>query len=201
MDSPGGLDRAGQLPSSEIVLTFDDGPDPVWTPAVLDALAQAGMRASFFVNVARACCYPEIVIQALEAGHGLELHCVGHVSHQLLTAEEGEYEARLGLELLRARFGQDLVSRWRPPYGARASWQRDVADRLGLRLTWWSIDSRDYMGADAETMLEAIQPSLRDGSIVLLHDGLGPGAQRDGVGETVRLIELLARAGVRSRSF
>src|SRR5437588_4934219 len=168
------------MSTPRVILTFDDGPDPVWTPAVIDALAEAGWRASFFVNVARACCYPEIVTQALEAGHDIQLHCVGHVSHEHMTEEEGEFDARLGLELLRARFGDHLVTRWRPPYGSRAGWQRAVAERLGLRLTWWSIDTRDWAGVTAEEMAAAIRPLLRDGTILLMHDAIGPGAFREG---------------------
>jgi peptidoglycan/xylan/chitin deacetylase (PgdA/CDA1 family) len=118
-----------------------------------------------------------------------------------MTPEEGEFDTRLGLELLRRQFGQALVSRWRPPYGSRADWQRGVAERLCLRLTWWSVDSGDWQGVSAEEMAAAIRPRLRDGTILLMHDGIGPGARRDGAGETVRLIELLARDGVAHRTF
>src|SRR3954447_23380990 len=189
------------MPVPSVILTFDDGPDPVWTPLLLDALGEAGWRASFFVIVARACAYPELVERMLEAGHQIQLHCTGHVGHDRMTAEEGEFDARLGLELLRARFGDDLISRWRPPYGARADWQRAVAERLGLRVTWWSVDTLDWQGVAAEQMADAVRPQLRDGSILLMHDGVGPGARRDDAGETVRLIEILARRGVANRAF
>ena len=72
---------------------------------------------------------------------------------------------------------------------------------LGLRLTWWSIDSRDWTGLAADEMAAAIRPRLRDGTILLMHDGIGPGTGREGAEETVRLIERLSSDGVGWRIF
>jgi peptidoglycan-N-acetylglucosamine deacetylase len=184
-----------------VVPTFDDGPDPVWTPRLLDTLEEVGWRAMFFVIAPRACAHPEIIERMLRAGHQLQFHCHDHVGHDTMTAEEGELEARRGVELLRARFGDDLISRWRPPFGSRAAWQEEVAERVGLRLTWWTVDTLDWEGRPAEEMAAAVRPHLRLGSIVLMHDGDAPGAQRRTPEETLRLVELLARDGVESLAF
>ncbi|MFL5887275.1 MAG: polysaccharide deacetylase family protein [Thermoleophilaceae bacterium] len=181
--------------------TFDDGPDPVWTPRLLDTLGEVGWRAMFFVIAPLADSHPEIVERMLREGHKVEFHCYRHVAHEDMSAEEGELDARRGVGLLRARFGDGLISRWRPPYGSRADWQDEVAARLGLRLTRWTIDTLDWDGRPAEEMATAIRPSLRLGSILLMHDGVGPGALRQGADETLRLVELLARDGVESLAF
>jgi peptidoglycan-N-acetylglucosamine deacetylase len=68
-------------------------------------------------------------------------------------------------------------------------------------LTRWTIDTLDWDGRPAEEMATAIRPSLRLGSILLMHDGVGPGALRQGADETLRLVELLARDGVESLAF
>ena len=76
----------------------------------------------------------------------------------------------------------------------RAPWTGEVAEDFGLRLASWSADTKDWRGDTVPEMLGRIEPLLGQGSVVLMHDGLGPGAQRTGCGETVALVEpLVAR--------
>ena len=78
--------------------------------------------------------------------------------------------------------------------GASAPWTAAVAERAGLRLVGWDVDTHDWRGDSAEEMLERIAPDLFPGAVVLAHDGLGPGARRSGCAETVALIPpLVAR--------
>ncbi len=69
-------------------LTFDDGPDPVWTPAVLESLAEHRLRATFFVIGSRARSHPDLIARMLAAGHEVGLHCMRHLRHTGLSAEE-----------------------------------------------------------------------------------------------------------------
>ena len=173
--------------------TFDDGPDPVWTPRVLEALAQAGARATFFVMAGRAAAHPELVAAILDGGHDVGLHCLEHVRHPQTTRAAIEADTDAALALL-AELGVHPTL-WRLPWGREAFWSRAVARERGLEIVGWHADTHDWRGDGAETMLEAIAPRLGPGAVVLAHDGLGPGATRDGCAETVRLIGLLADAG------
>jgi peptidoglycan/xylan/chitin deacetylase (PgdA/CDA1 family) len=170
-------------------LTFDDGPDPVWTPRILDALRGAGLRATFFVIATRAAEHAGTVRRAQAEGHAVQLHCDEHVRHTELSAPEGRADTRRALGRLR---DLDVVpDRWRTPWGVQAPWTEAVAREHGLALCGWDVDTHDWRGDSAEAMLAATGPALRDDAVVLLHDGLGPGALRTGCEETLRFIQLL----------
>ncbi len=177
------------VPPSTVALSFDDGPDPVWTPRVLDALRRTKARATFFVVAPLALEHPGVVSAISEAGHAVEFHCVNHVRHTHLSRREVEEDTREGLRLLRSL---GITPRfWRPPWGVLAPWTEEVAEDFGLGLAPWSIDTRDWRGDSAREMLRNIEPFLGPGEIVLMHDGIGPGALRTSCEETVALVETL----------
>ncbi|HEY5318839.1 MAG TPA: polysaccharide deacetylase family protein, partial [Solirubrobacteraceae bacterium] len=66
-------------PRNTCSLTFDDGPDPVWTPRILDSLGRAGARSTFFVMAEQARAHADLIERMQEEGHEVELHCVRHV--------------------------------------------------------------------------------------------------------------------------
>ncbi len=180
------------VPSSAVALTFDDGPDPVWTPRVLDALRRVEARATFFAIAPLALKHPSVVSAVLQAGHAVEFHCTDHVRHTHLSRREVEADTREGLRAL-LRLGIEPRF-WRPPWGILAPWTEEVAEDFGLRLAPWSVDTRDWRGVPAREMLRNAEPLLGPGEVVLMHDGLGPGALRTGCEETVALVEpLVAR--------
>ncbi len=176
--------------AGSVELTFDDGPDPVWTPAVLSALSGSSLRATFFVIAPRAAAYPQLVAAICAAGHAVELHCYDHVRHTELDRAAVEDDTRHALETL-AALGVH-ARRWRTPWNVRAPWTREIAAAHDLELCGWDVDSHDWRGDGAEQMLAAVGPELHEGAVVLLHDGLGPGALRQGCQETVRFTRLIA---------
>jgi peptidoglycan-N-acetylglucosamine deacetylase len=84
-------------------------------------------------------------------------------------------------------------SMWRTPWGDTAPWTRTLAGEYGLTLTGWTVDSHDWRGDLAPAMLTATREGLCDGAIVLAHDGIGPGAQREDARETAAYVELVSR--------
>ena len=197
--TPRSVEIAGDERETEdagVFLTFDDGPDPVWTRRVLDELRRAGARATFFVIAPLARRYPRLVREISRSGHGVEFHCSRHVRHTEQSRREVELDTRSGLRDLK-----DLGIRprlWRPPWGVLAPWSRTVAEEAGLELILWTADTHDWRGDSAREMLDAVSPALVPGAVVLMHDGLGPGARRAGCEETVALIPELVET-VRAR--
>jgi peptidoglycan/xylan/chitin deacetylase (PgdA/CDA1 family) len=173
-----------------VYLTFDDGPDPRWTPAVLEALAAEDARATFFVLGPRVEAFPGLVERVVEDGHAVGVHAWDHVRHTEWDAAEGAADLDRALAALEA-VGV-APSLWRTPWGVEAGWTRLAAEARGLQVVGWTADTHDWRGDPAATMLSSIADDVQADAIVLAHDGLGPGATRDGVQETVALIPPLA---------
>jgi peptidoglycan-N-acetylglucosamine deacetylase len=178
---------------ASVALTFDDGPDPTWTPLVLDALARARARATFFVVAPRAARYPSLISSMRQSGHDVAFHCAQHVRHDAMTRREIEADVESGLLAL----GRS-VHHWRTPWGLITPATEEVANKHRLRLVGWTADTEDWRGGAPEEMLARIRGTFTPGAIVLMHDGVGPGATRDGCAATVELIRPLV-ALVRSR--
>lgn len=173
----------------EISLTFDDGPDPIGTPHVLQALERARAMATFFVVTPLARRYPRLIREIRDAGHEVQLHCTKHVRHTELTREEIEQDTRTGLQDLKTL--GITAQLWRTPWGVTAPWTGGIANRFGLEIAPWTIDTHDWRGDTTCEMLQAAEPLLHPGAVVLMHDGLGPGSQRADCRETAALIEPL----------
>jgi peptidoglycan-N-acetylglucosamine deacetylase len=166
-----------------VALTFDDGPDPVWTPLVLEALASVGAPATFFVIAPRAARYPSLISSMRKGGHDVALHCVEHTRHDAMTRREIEADVGAGLLAL----GRS-VRYWRAPWGLITPATEEVANRYRLRLVGWTADTEDWRGGTPEEMLARIRGGLSPAAIVLMHDGVGPGSERAGCQETVDLV-------------
>jgi peptidoglycan-N-acetylglucosamine deacetylase len=177
-------------------LTFDDGPSPAWTPVVLAALERVGARATFFVLGEAVLEHPEVVRTVAAAGHRVELHAHRHVRHDRLSVGEIAEDTAEALEAL-ATAGISPAW-WRTPWGRVTDDTRAVAADHGLTVLGWDADTHDWRGDDAGAMVAAVERDAGDGGVVLAHDGLGPGALRDGCEETVRFVTLVA-AWARSR--
>ena len=166
-----------------VALTFDDGPDPVWTPRLLDLLDRLGVTATFFPISTRAERAPAIIERIRRAGHAVGLHCDEHVRHSQRRRDWVERDtdralSRLDLLDVRPRL-------WRTPWGDTAPFTKWVAADRGLRLVDWNVDTHDWRGNSAEEMLAATRDRLNPGAVVLAHDGIGPGALRADCRHTV----------------
>ena len=101
-------------------------------------------------------------------------------------------DAERGLAVLRGLGARPRL--WRVPWGDLAPFTPALAELAGVELAGWTADTHDWRGDAAAAMLAAVGPELRPGAIVLAHDGLGPGALRDGCANTVELIGPLVAA-------
>jgi peptidoglycan/xylan/chitin deacetylase (PgdA/CDA1 family) len=180
--------------AGSVELTFDDGPDPVWTPAILAALSGSCLHATFFVVARRAAAHPLLIAAMRSGGHAVELHCHEHVRHTDVTRSVIEEDTRRALDTLEALGVRPR--RWRIPWGVHAPWTHEIATAHHLELCGWDVDSHDWRGDRVAQMLAAVGPDLHEGARVLLHDGLGPGALRRGCEETVRFTQMIAAEAV-----
>ena len=173
-----------------IALTFDDGPDPVWTPRLLDLLAGIRARATFFVIAPSATRRPDLIARMTEEGHVVGLHCGEHVRHPSRDIAWGRNDTSQALARL-SGLGVS-PSLWRTPWGELAWWSGGVAREQHLRLVHWTVDTHDWRGDNARQMFETTRGRLDDGAIVLAHDGIGPGARRSDAAQTLGFVELAA---------
>ena len=172
-----------------LALTFDDGPDPVWTPRLLDLLQKLEARATFFPIAARAAEHAAVIERMAGEGHAIGLHCDEHVRHSDRDAEWLERDTDAALERL-AGVGVRPTF-WRTPWGDTAPWSTQIARDHDLRLIGWTADTHDWRGDPAAEMFEATREALTGGAIILAHDGLGPGAQRDDPATTLEYVALV----------
>ncbi len=185
-----------------MALTFDDGPDPVWTPAVLEALARARARATFFV-VAEQLLEPggpDLLSAILAGGHRIEAHCARRVAHD----EQDRAAIQADVEKLLGALDDNLGLRpqlWRPPYGRLNDPDSiEVAEQVGLELVLWTCDPQDYRNTQWEAMLEEVKSALDEDSVILLHDSRRYADDADSAANTVSLIEPLVEL-VRLRGY
>lgn len=154
-----------------VVLTFDDGPHPRWTPRVLEILAERGATATFFVVGRKAEEHPDVVRAILERGHTVGLHSY---AHDRLFALRSRGRVRDDLERGIAALEKITGERpllFRPPIGHTNPTIARVVDALDLTVVGWTASGRDGVAsARANDVAARVRRDLRDGAIVLLHD-------------------------------
>jgi peptidoglycan/xylan/chitin deacetylase (PgdA/CDA1 family) len=146
-----------------IALTFDDGPDPDATPAVLDALDEAGARATFFLVGEQVEAHPELARAVAERGHTVGVHGHRHVEHDELADPEGDLAAVLAAVGAPAQL-------MRPPYGRFSESSYAAGLRHGLTPVYWSGWGCDWEEIPAARIAELVVRDMAPGGIVLLHD-------------------------------
>ncbi len=149
-------------------LTFDDGPDPGWTPRLLEVLERHGARGTFFMVGKSAARWPELVARVAAAGHAVGNHTWDHPSLPTLQARYRRQQIQWCGEAL-APHGVKL---FRPPYGHLTPATQLDACRLGYRVVTWSAVAEDWLDDPPETLVARVERRLEPGAIVLFHDRL-----------------------------
>ena len=191
-----GLAREGNYSREVLALTFDDGPDALSTPAVLDALRAANAAATFFVLVPQAEAHPELLARMRQEGHQVELHAVRH-RHAWLTDPLRAYrEPQRGAARL-ARLTGHKPRYHRPPHGAYTLATLLGQRRAGLIAAHWTLEARDWHPDFTPPMVtQRVLRQVHPGAVIVLHDA-GPGA----VNSVPALPGLLAELGGRGYRF
>jgi peptidoglycan/xylan/chitin deacetylase (PgdA/CDA1 family) len=153
-----------------VALTFDDGPHPQGTPAVLDVLRERGATATFFLAGEQVARHPTLAAEIVAAGHRVELHCYRH--RNLLRLSPGEFldDAERAQAVIEETSGQAVVD-YRPPYGIFSAATLRAVRRRGWRPVLWSRWGKDWRrNATAASIARRSSAGAQAGDIVLLHD-------------------------------
>ncbi|GHI40743.1 polysaccharide deacetylase family protein [Streptomyces violascens] len=159
-------------------ITIDDGPDPVWTPKVLDLLREYGVKATFCMVGTQAQAHPDIVKKVVADGHRLCDHSVSHdttmdkkpqsyQSQQILDAERMITEASGGVRPMY----------YRAPGGAFTPYSRDLAASRGMRPLGWNVDTKDFERPGTDVIVATAERELHNGPTLLFHDAGGDRTQ------------------------
>ncbi len=155
-------------------ITIDDGPDPVWTPQVLDVLREYGVKATFCMVGTQAQAHPDLVKKVVAAGHLLCNHSVSHdttmdknsqayQSKQILDAERMITEASGGVRPMY----------YRAPGGAFTPYSRELAASRGMRPLGWNVDTKDFELPGTDAIVATVERELPNGPTLLFHDAGG----------------------------
>jgi peptidoglycan/xylan/chitin deacetylase (PgdA/CDA1 family) len=181
----------GSRDKKQIALTFDDGPDPLRTPALLDALAELGAPGTFFVVGKRADASPELCARMAREGHELGNHTYSHPylplkSHARVEAELVATDAAI------ERATGIVPAIARPPWGGRRPSTVRAFERHAKKTVLWDVNSYDWKDLPPIEVARRVVERARNGSIILMHDG---GRDHTGTIAAVKLVvpELRAR--------
>ncbi|MGV9255491.1 glycosyltransferase [Streptomyces sp. NPDC003697] len=191
IDTRAGHPDGLRVPDHRLVLTFDDGPDPTWTPRVLDVLRKHHAHAVFFVTGTMTSRYPELVRRMVREGHEVGLHTFNHPDLSYQSKARIDWELSQTQVAITGAAGI-RTSLFRPPYSSFAdamddrSWPvtRYVGGR-GYITVVNDIDSEDWRKPGVEAIVSRATPAGGKGAIVLMHDSGGDRHQ------TVRALDRL----------
>ncbi|HLN65505.1 MAG TPA: polysaccharide deacetylase family protein [Symbiobacteriaceae bacterium] len=169
---PNGVVSSGPRTRPAVALTFDDGPDTVFSPRILDVLERAGAPATFYVIGARAEQLPEMTQRMARLGEiGNHAYEDRHLDLRQLPAAEMIQSLSRTHEAITRITGQPPRT-FRPPFGFYNSLVLSTAQRFGYTTVLWDIDANDWQSLSAQEILENVLPGIQNGSIVLMHSGV-----------------------------
>lgn len=160
----------GPAAGRRLYLSFDDGPDPAFTPRLLDLLATHDAHASFFLIGERAERHPQLVERLVAAGHMIGNHSYSHPHFTELT-RAAQIDEITRTDRILAAFDGYALHRFRPPYGVLPLSLLLLCALRRRNIAYWSVDSLDYQDRPASELARLLrQQPPRAGDIVLMHD-------------------------------
>jgi peptidoglycan-N-acetylglucosamine deacetylase len=188
---------APRLPG-QLALTFDDGPNPAWTPRLLDILADHNVCATFFMVGKFVKAEPELARRVADAGHLIGNHSWSHPDLSRTRSADVLNELTRTSDILAEVTGSHVLY-FRPPFGARRPYVLKLARQLGLVPVMWNAMTTDWKEPSAETIAQnltrKIDRNQRSGyaSNIVLHDGSHRGQNADRGPSITAATELLTR--------
>jgi peptidoglycan-N-acetylglucosamine deacetylase len=184
---------------SIVALSFDDGPDPSYTPLMIELLGGLGDRATFFLTGSHAEAFPELVRSELDAGMEIGNHTWSHPHLSDLSPDQAAAEVgRTQRELAREAGSRSTL--FRAPYGVISPDQLAAVQAMGLKPIHWSIPLDHYvdgLGLDPKEAAARLLADIRPGDIILAHDAADGGIDRGRAMATLRiLMPALQRRGI-----
>jgi peptidoglycan/xylan/chitin deacetylase (PgdA/CDA1 family) len=189
----------GPSDATGVVLTFDDGPDPIHTREVLDALDVHDAKATFFVIGKKAEQHRDVVEEIVRRGHQIGVH---GFEHDRFFALRGSKRVRADLERA-IRTLENITGKtpllFRPPIGHTNPTIARISEQLDLTMFGWSVRARDGLArTKPDDVLARISRGLEDGAIVLLHDAPEHGTRKPaGVTALPAILERIAAKNLR----
>lgn len=162
-----------------VALTFDDGPNPTWTPQILDVLDRYNVPATFFLVGYEVQAYPDLVRQEVARGNHVAVHTMTHPDLTTLSSSAQYHQIVDDADLIDSIAGSGSVKCFRPPYGNYNSQIVNIAAGRGLATVLWSRDGRDWARPGVSAIVNGNLDTRYDGgrAVILLHDGGGDRSQ------------------------
>lgn len=183
----------------QVAISFDDGPDPEWTPRILDILKAHGVKASFFMVGSNIEDDPKIVRRIVNEGHEIGIHTFTHPNLARVSHERAFLECNATERVIETVTGRSTLL-FRPPYNADSRPHSDeelvaleVAQQLGYLTVTDTIDPEDWSNPGPDKILQRIKDARSYGNIILLHDAGGD--REDTVQALPKIIEYLQARG------
>lgn len=161
--------RTKPLPGT-VALTFDDGPNPTYTPQILAILKQNHIKATFFMVGANAQKYPEVVKMILKDGHAINSHSYSHPMLTKISESQLQNEVSLPQSIIQKIIGIKPVC-LRYPFGASNEHVRNVIREHGIIPVPMGFNSFDYERPGTDKIVSWVLKNIYSGQIILLHDG------------------------------
>jgi peptidoglycan/xylan/chitin deacetylase (PgdA/CDA1 family) len=150
----------------KVALTFDDGPHPVYTMRIIEALRERGVKVTFFVTGQNANSNPEIIKSMYEDGHLIGNHTYSHLQLTSYNRDKFKEELVKTNDIIYEVTGQE-VCYVRPPYG---TWDKGLEVELSMFPVLWSIDTLDWCSSSPSVIASRALKNIGDNDIILMHD-------------------------------
>ncbi|GIP23293.1 N-acetylmuramoyl-L-alanine amidase [Paenibacillus sp. J22TS3] len=156
----------------QVAFTFDDGPDTIATPKILDILKENKIKATFFILGNRAKSHPELIRRIVDEGHAIGNHSWSHPNFDKTPMNEAMKEIEDTQDVIEDAAGVRPIL-FRAPYGALPKDKLNAINKMNLAVIGWTVDTLDWTGVSSNKILSLVHKQLRPGGIVLQHSANG----------------------------